>query len=182
MSHRVRKFGTKKSKYEKFWIRTWKCLSVKLKLWTNAEVFISAPIKSSFPPAESAAGSSFCFCCSLIKKGLMRDLFTSYHSPSLAPPLPRSLCSPSLDVLRLSVMDGEQKRTSAALPVSRSVFAYMIVTATVCFQRLGRPLGFSSSPCSSSSGLSVRRFGLLRVRPVKLLHSHGPPVSRPASR
>lgn len=86
MSHRVRKFGTKKSKYEKFWIRTWKCLSVKLKLWTNAEVFISAPIKSSFPPAESAAGSSFCFCCSLIKKGLMRDLFTSYHSPSLAPP------------------------------------------------------------------------------------------------
>lgn len=30
-------------------------------------------------------------------------------------------------------MDGEQKRTSAALPVSGSVFAYMIVTATVWF-------------------------------------------------
>lgn len=33
-------------------------------------------------------------------------------------------------------MDGEQKRTSAVLPVSGSVFAYMIVTATVWFHVL----------------------------------------------
>lgn len=126
MSHRVRKFGTKKSKYEKFWIRTWKCLSVKLKLWTNAEVFISAPIKSSFPPAESAAGSSFCFCCSLIKKGLMRDLFTSYHSPSLAPPcLAPSARLPSMCYVWVSWMENRNGRLQRCPSLDQSLLTWL---------------------------------------------------------
>lgn len=43
---------------------------------------------------------------------------------------------PRLLRLHLCVVDGEQNRTPAALPVSGSVFAYMIATATVWFHVL----------------------------------------------
>lgn len=44
------------------------------------------------------------------------------------------------------------------------------------------PLPTPSLPPPTSLNLSVRRLRLLRVRPIKLLHSHRPPVSRPATR
>lgn len=181
MSHRV-KVWHKKIKVREVLDKNLKMFECEAKTLNKRRSFHFSPHQIKFSSSWICSRLLFLLLLFFNKKRLNERFVYQLSQPIPSPPLPRSFCSPSLDVLRLSVMDGEQKRTSAALPVSRSVFAYMIVTATVCFQRLGRPLGFSSSPCSSSSGLSVRRFGLLRVRPVKLLHSHGPPVSRPASR
>lgn len=154
----------------------------------------------------------FCiFCCSLLTEDQSCDVWwvsdlsdLNSHWIGYRDPSPSCIkllrLSPSLSLwwLHLCVMDGEQKRTSVALPASGSVFAYDCDSHCLV-PGLGRPLetGLPSSssssssffhchppppPSSGSSGLSVRRLGLLRVRPVKLLHSHRPPVCRPAPR
>lgn len=113
----------------------------------------------------------------------MRDLFTSYHSPSLA--LPASLPLLAFPRCVTFVCHGWRTETdvcsAARLSISLCLHDCDSHRLLPTSRKTSR-VGFSSSPCSSSSGLSVRRFGLLRVRPVKLLHSHGPPISRPASR